>query len=144
MRSERLVTARPKVFQPLVKRFSDRRTGRVEDPCTLRAAPTAKARLVYPHHFALHSEEIIRTTHLVEKQEHNLTRGHPRITAGTGLPKSDPMQGSRFPSSADPQEKAKSENFGEGNNMEILTAGEVAAILKISKRQVYELAKGKG
>jgi excisionase family DNA binding protein len=28
-----------------------------------------------------------------------------------------------------------------GNNMEILTASEVAAILRISKRQVYELAR---
>jgi excisionase family DNA binding protein len=52
------------------------------------------------------------------------------------------MQGSRFPSSADPQENTNSNNLL-GRTMEILNAPEVAAMLKISTRQVYELAKEK-
>lgn len=50
----------PKFRQPLVKRISGRRTRRIEDPCTLGAASTAKARLVNPHHLARHCRIIPR------------------------------------------------------------------------------------
>jgi hypothetical protein len=46
----------------------------------------------------------------------------------------------RFPSSAGPQEKHNPVAWGE-DHMEILTVQEVAALLKMSKRQVYTVCE---
>jgi hypothetical protein len=53
VRRKLFVSPRLKVTLHQVESFADRRTRRVEDPCTVGAAPTTKARLVYPHHLAL-------------------------------------------------------------------------------------------
>jgi len=48
------IAARLKVPHHCVESLADRRTRRAEDPCTLGAAPTTKARLVDPHQLARH------------------------------------------------------------------------------------------
>jgi hypothetical protein len=54
VRSELFVAALLKVLHHRIHTVSDGRTRRVEDPCTLGTAPTAKARLVHPHQHTTH------------------------------------------------------------------------------------------
>jgi hypothetical protein len=49
VRGKLLVALRLKVPRHCVESLADRRISSVEDPRTLGAAPTTKARLVYPH-----------------------------------------------------------------------------------------------
>ena len=49
---ELFVSTRLKVTLHLLVILARGRVGRVKDPCTLRTAPTANERLVYPHHLA--------------------------------------------------------------------------------------------
>lgn len=54
VRRKLLVAMRLKVLLHFVESLPFRRTGRVEDPCTLGTAPTTKALLVFPHQLARH------------------------------------------------------------------------------------------
>ena len=65
MRCKRLVALRLKVPHHFIESLADRRISRVEEPCTLGAAPTALSRLVYPHKFARHGRIICSKTRVI-------------------------------------------------------------------------------
>src|SRR5579864_6868538 len=65
VRCKLLVALRFKVPHHCIESLADRRTSRVEDPCTLGTAPTALSQLVYPDKLARHGRIICSKTSLI-------------------------------------------------------------------------------
>src|ERR1700724_1986958 len=86
-----LVSTRLKVPHHRVERLAARRAFRVEDPCALGAAPTAKARLVYPYQLTRHGRIIrLRSVAANSKRHRNAwmefaPSGHYRSVFYDGL-----------------------------------------------------------
>jgi hypothetical protein len=79
VRGKLLVALRLKVPRHCIESLADRRISSVEDPPTLGAAPTTKARLVYPHQVARHGRIIYSKTSVINID-------HSRFRLGPNLP----------------------------------------------------------